>query len=97
VILRAKDSSIIMSSGLSIDNELKEELIGATKTWTNFSQRDKRTTLDVGMNVYDMQLPSQPKQPNLKLKTQPKQLLGYLLLAFALYHKTHYGCNLRFP
>ena len=73
-----------MSSGLSIDNELTEELIGATKTWTNFSQREKRTTLDVGVNVYDMQLPSQQKQPNLKLKTQPKQLLGYLLLAFAL-------------
>ncbi len=26
----------------------------------------------------------QQKQPNLKLKTQPKQLLGYLPLAFAL-------------
>jgi hypothetical protein len=31
------------------------------------------------------------KQPNLKLKTQPKQLLGYLPLAFALPDVNNYA------
>ncbi len=36
------------------------------------------------MLIYAIQLHSLPKQPSLKLKTLPKQLLGYLPLAFAL-------------
>ncbi len=38
----------------------------------------------MAVRVYAMQLHLQQKQPNLKLKTWPKQLLGYLPLAFAL-------------
>ncbi len=34
--------------------------------------------------VFAIQLHSKPKQSNLKLKTWPKQLLGYHPLAFAL-------------
>ncbi len=35
--------------------------------------------------VYDIQLHfSEAEQPNLKLKTRPKQLLGYLLLDITL-------------
>jgi hypothetical protein len=36
------------------------------KTWAEFS------TVDVGVLVYAVQLHSQQKQPNLKLKTHPK-------------------------
>jgi hypothetical protein len=36
------------------------------------------------MLVYTMQWHSCQKQPNLKLETQPKQLVGSLTLAFAL-------------
>ncbi len=42
----------------------------STGLWAEFS------TLDVGMSVYVVQLPSKPKQPILELKTRPKQLLG---------------------
>jgi len=31
------------------------------------------------------------KQPNLKLKTRPKQLLSYLLLAFVILGQTSFG------
>jgi hypothetical protein len=36
------------------------------------------------VDIYAVQLHPLQKQPNLKLKTRPKQLLGYLSLAFAL-------------
>jgi hypothetical protein len=45
------------------------------KNWTEFS------TLDDGVLVYAMQLHSEQKQLNLKLKTQLKQLLEPLSLA----------------
>jgi hypothetical protein len=48
------------------------------QNWAEFS------TLDEDVLVSPMKLLSSQKQPNLKLKTQPKQLLGYLLLAYAL-------------
>jgi hypothetical protein len=48
------------------------------KTWAKLS------TLDLEVLVYVTQLHSQQQQPNLKLKTWPKQLLGYLQLAFGL-------------
>ncbi len=45
----------------------------------NLSQEDKTSaefsTLDEGVLVYTMQLQFLQKQPNLKLKTLPKQLL----------------------
>jgi hypothetical protein len=47
------------------------------KTWAEFS------TLDASIFVYAMQLHALPKQASLKLKTQPKRLLGYLQLAYA--------------
>ncbi len=48
------------------------------KNWAEFS------TLDVGVLVRAMQFHSEQKQPNLELKTRPKQLLDCLPLAFAL-------------
>jgi hypothetical protein len=48
------------------------------QNWAEFS------TLDEPILAYAMQLHSSLKQPNLKLKTRPKQFLGYLLLAYAL-------------
>jgi len=42
------------------------------------------STLDDGRLYYVMQLQSKQTQPNLRLKTWPKQLLDYLLLAFTL-------------
>ncbi len=38
----------------------------------------------MGVLVYVIQWHSWQKQPNLKLKTQPKQLVGFLPLGFAL-------------
>ncbi len=46
--------------------------------WAEFS------TLDVGVLVYDIRSQSWEGQSNLKVKTQPRQLLGYLPLAFML-------------
>ncbi len=47
--------------------------------WINLSSQDKSLinylAINVGRFVYAI------KQPNLKLKTQPKQLLGFLMLA----------------
>jgi len=40
---------------------------------------------DAGVHVNAMQLHSLQKQTNLKLKARPKQLLGYLPLAFVLH------------
>jgi hypothetical protein len=61
-------------------------LIGAA--WTYLSLQDKTwaefSTLDVGVLVYALPLHSLQKQPSLKWKTQTKQLLGYLPLAFVL-------------
>ncbi len=45
-------------------------LILQDKTWAEFS------TLDVGVYVCAMQMPSREKQPNLNLRTQPKQTFG---------------------
>jgi hypothetical protein len=42
------------------------------------------STLGEGILVYAMQFHSKPTQPNLKLKTQPKQLSGSFPLACAL-------------
>jgi hypothetical protein len=53
------------------------------KTWAEFS------TLDVGVLANAVQWPSLQKQPNLKLKSQPKQLMASLLLAFTLPIKAH--------
>jgi hypothetical protein len=50
----------------------------STGHWVEFS------TLDVGMLVHAIQLPSIQMQPSLELKTWPKQLLRSLLLAFTL-------------
>ncbi len=55
-----------------------EKLSWQDSTWAGFS------TLDVAVLVYAMQLSLQQKQPNLKLKTQPKLLLGYPPLVFVL-------------
>jgi hypothetical protein len=44
----------------------------------------KFSTLDIGIWMYAMQFHSLQKQPNLKFKSHPKQLLGYHPLAFAL-------------
>ncbi len=41
-------------------------------------------SLDVSVHVYAKKLHSLQKQVNLKLKAQPKQLFGYLLLAVVL-------------
>jgi len=38
----------------------------------------------MGMLAYSIQLHSKQKQPNLKKKTWPNQLLGYLPIAIAL-------------
>ncbi len=43
-----------------------------------------RATIDVSVIVYAMQSHSLQKQPNLKLKTWLKQLLGSLPLGFVL-------------
>jgi hypothetical protein len=48
------------------------------QNWAEFS------TLDEAVLAYAMQLHSSLKQPNLKLKTRPKQVLGYLMLAYGL-------------
>jgi hypothetical protein len=48
-------------------------------TWAEFS------TLGAGMLVYAMQFHSKQEQPNLKLKTWPKLLLGSLPLAFTIH------------
>jgi hypothetical protein len=58
--------------------------------WTNLSYRDETwaefSTLNVGMLAHAVQLRSEElKQPNLKLKTRPKQLLGSRPLVFLLY------------
>ena len=53
------------------------------KPWAEFSAPD------VGMLVHAMQLHLLKKQPNLKLKTQHKQLLGSLPLAFVLPGETN--------
>ncbi len=60
----------------------KDNLSQKDETWVEF------WTLDVGMQAYVMQLFSKQKQPNLKLKTWLKQLLGSLSITFALpaYH-----------
>ncbi len=52
-----------------------DQLMPTGQTWAEFSN------VDVGGLVYATQLHWEQKQPNLKLKTQPKQPLGYLLLA----------------
>ncbi len=59
-----------------------DKFIWRDKTWAEFS------TLDVAVPPSTMQLRSKLKRPNLKLKTRPKQLLGYLPLAFALTEET---------
>jgi hypothetical protein len=52
------------------------------------SRQDKTraafSTLDVGVLVFAVQLRSEQKRPNLKLKTRPWQLLGSLPLTFTL-------------
>ncbi len=57
------------------------------ETWAEFS------TLGVGMCVYFTQLHPQQKQPNLKLTTQPKQLIIMLCVIYAegRYAKCHYS------
>jgi hypothetical protein len=50
-------------------------------------------TLDVGVLVYARQLRSLQKQPDLKLKTRPKQILGYLPLAFTLPNASKHTCS----
>ena len=55
-----------------------QNLANGTKPGLTFS------TLNLGIFIYTLLLCSLQKQPNLKLQTQPKQLLGYLPLAFAL-------------
>ncbi len=52
-----------------------QTLANKDETWAEFS------SLDVAMLVYAMNFHSLYKQPNLKLKTQPGQLLDHLLLA----------------
>jgi hypothetical protein len=42
------------------------------------------STIAVGVFVYAIQLHSLQKQPNLKVKTRPEQLLGYLPLVLVL-------------
>ncbi len=42
------------------------------------------STLDVAILVHAMLLRSEQKQPDLKLKTWPEQLLSSSMLAFAL-------------
>jgi hypothetical protein len=45
----------------------------------------------MGMLVYAMRLASLSKQPNLKLKTRPKQLSGSLPLAFVFLRIIRFG------
>ncbi len=63
-------------------------MLHALDQWANSSLQDKTwaefSTLGLGVLKYSIQLYI-TKQSNLKLKTRPKQLLGYLLLAFALH------------
>ncbi len=47
------------------------------KAWAEFS------TLEIGVNVYVKKFHTCQKQANIKLKTRPKNLLGFLPLAFA--------------
>ncbi len=70
------------------------------KPWKNLSKQNKTwsefSTLDVAVLVYALQMHSQQKQPNLKLKSWSKQLLGYLPLAFTLPSKTYKVFNNEF-
>jgi hypothetical protein len=58
------------------------------KAWTNLSYQDKTwaefSSLDSAVFVLAMNCIHFVKQPNLILKTQPKELLGFLPLAFEL-------------
>ncbi len=57
-------------------------------SWTNFSWQDEPwaefSTLGVAAYHAMHLLHNKAMQPNLELKTQPKQLLGFLLLDIAL-------------
>ncbi len=55
--------------------------------WTNIRQQDKTwaefSTLDLGVHhLHHAILPEKQNCPNLKWKTRPKQLLGFLPFAF---------------
>ncbi len=64
------------------------DLKGEMLPWTNFNWQDKPSaefsTLEVAACHAMHSLRSIAIQPNLELKTRPKQLLGYLLLDIAL-------------
>ncbi len=56
-------------------------------TWADLGKEDKAwarfSTLEIGVSIYVKKFHTCQKQANLKLKTQPNNLLGCVPLAFA--------------